>query len=78
MPLMMRCPSRKAKGSGAKVSLSRIEVGDAARRLAAALHGDGHVGLLEGDDVVDAVADHRHVAAAVAQGLARGPASAPA
>ena len=69
IPLMIRWPSRKAKGSGCEGVLHEDEVADAAGGLAAALHGHGDVGLLEGDDVVDAVADHGHVAPAVAQGL---------
>ena len=44
--------------------LHQHEVGDAARRLAAAAHRDREVGLLERQHVVHAVADHRDVVAA--------------
>ena len=49
--------------------LHQDEVADASGGLAAALHGHGDVCLLERDDVVDAVTDHRDIAPAVAQGL---------
>ena len=64
-------PLALAEGVGERGErvLHEDEVADAAGGLAAALHGHGDVGLLERDDVVDAVADHRDVAPAVAQGL---------
>ena len=43
------------------------DVGDALGDLAAGAHRDREVGLLERGDVVDAVADHRRVAAALAE-----------
>jgi hypothetical protein len=45
------------------------EVGHRPGGLTAAVHGDAQVGPLERQHVVDAVADHRHVVAAPAQGL---------
>ena len=52
---------------GSERVLHQHEVGDAARRLRAAAHRDGEVGLLEREHVVHAVADHRDVVAARAQ-----------
>src|SRR5688572_8717403 len=68
MPLTMRWPSRNASGSTPKRSSSRMRSATA-RGLAAAVHGDAEIGLLQRQHVVDAVADHRYVMAALAQRL---------
>ena len=52
-----------AFGRTPNASLEEDEVGDAARGRAARLHGDPEVGAAQREDVVDAVADHRDVAA---------------
>ena len=57
-------------GQGREGVLEQHDVGDRAGRLAAALHRDAQLRLLERQDVVDAVADHGHPFAALARSAA--------
>ncbi len=64
IPLRIRWPSSTAGASDGERVVRQDDVRDAASRLAAALHRDPEVRLLQREDVVHAVADHRHVVAA--------------
>ena len=63
----MRRPSATASGRRAEVVAHQHHVGHALRDLGARAHRDRHPRGLQGRHVVDSVADHRRVAAAVGE-----------
>ena len=60
-------------GHGRELAADEHDVGNAASHLRAGALGDRKPGRLERRDVVDAVADHRHVVAVVTQRLDHAP-----
>ena len=69
-------PSATIAGTGGEVAVDEDDVGDRLRHLRAGPLGDREARRLQRRHVVDAVADHRHVAAAP-RGAPRRPAACP-
>ena len=72
MLAVTRRPSASTPGQGGEAGIDQHELGDRLGCRRAGAHGDAHVGLLEGEDVVDPVAGHGHRVAAALQGLHHG------
>jgi hypothetical protein len=59
-------------GQAREAAVEQHELGDGPARIGSVAHGDSHVGVLEGEHVVDAVARHRDSTALLLQGAHHG------
>ena len=59
----------KHAGQNIESIVHQYELGDGSACAGSGTHADAHVGILEGEDVVDPIAGHRHLAAPGLKGL---------